>query len=244
MSSGYLLEIACNSATSALAAQQGGAARIELFENLEQGGTTPSSGTIRVAREHLHIPLFVLIRLRPGDFLYSGLEVEIMLRDIEHCRHLGCDGVVIGALTADGEIDMPLCRELIAAAGPMGVTFHRAFDATRDLSAALEQVVELGAQRILSSGGRQSAAEGVQVLSSLVAQAGHRISVMAGAGLNAENIQAVARQSGCRELHASAKTIRHSSMRHRNPALVGLESDWTQSGMDQVAGLVSALKVG
>ncbi len=139
---------------------------------------------------------------------------------------------------------MPVCRELIAAAGPMGVTFHRAFDATRNLPAALEQIVELGAQRILSSGGRQSAAEGVQVLASLVTQAGPRISVMAGAGLNAENIQVVARQSGCRELHASAKTTRHSSMRHRNLALVGLESDWTQSGMEQVADLVSALKVG
>lgn len=242
MKPGHLLEIACNSAASALAAQQGGADRIELFHDLEQGGTTPSAGTIRVAREHLRIPLYVLIRPRPGDFVYSALEAEAMLRDIEHCRILGCDGVVLGALTVNAEIDMPLCRELVAAAAPMGVTFHRAFDATRELPASLEQIIELGAQRILSSGGRHSAVAGTQVLASLVNQAGPRISIMAGAGLNPGNIQAVARDSGCRELHASARSIRHSGMRHRNPSLIGLDCDWSESDREQVTGLVSALK--
>lgn len=233
----YLLEIACNSATSALAAQKGGADRIELFENLEQGGTTPSSGTIAMAREHLRIPLFVLIRPRPGDFLYSELEAQIMLRDIEHCRRLGCDGVVIGALTADAEIDMPLCREMIAAAGPLGVTFHRAFDAARDLPIALDQVIALGAQRILSSGGHANAVDGSPALAALVAKARTEITLMAGAGLTPDNIGAVAQQSGCRELHASAKTARHSEMRHQNPALVGLDNDWTQSDANMVAEL-------
>lgn len=241
MSGRYLLEIACNSATSAVAAQEGGADRVELFENLEQGGTTPSMGTIAVARDRLKIPLFVLIRPRPGDFLYSELEAQIMLRDIEHCRQLGCDGVVIGALTADAEIDMPLCRELVAAAGPLGITFHRAFDAARNLSVALDQIVELGAHRILSSGGCANAVDGSQVLASLVAKAGSEITLMAGAGLNAGNIAGVARRSGCRELHASAKSVRHSKMQHQNPRLIGLDNDWVQSDTSKVAKLRQAL---
>lgn len=125
MSSPYLLEIACNSTMSAVAAQQGGANRVELFENLEQGGTTPSFGSIAVARDRLHIPLYVLIRPRPGDFHYGSMETEIMLRDIAHCRQLGCDGVVIGALDADGEIDVALCRELVRVAGPTGSPMRR-----------------------------------------------------------------------------------------------------------------------
>lgn len=241
MSSRYLLEIACNSAMSAVAAQRGGANRVELFENLEQGGTTPSSGSIAVAREHLQIPLFVLIRPRPGDFHYGALETEIMLRDITHCRQLGCDGVVIGALTADAEIDMPLCRELVSAAGPMDVTFHRAFDAAGDLPAALEQITDLGIKRILSSGGHDSAAEGSAVLASLAEQAGSRLALMAGAGLNAQNIADVARQTGCLQLHASAKARQRSAMRYQNPALKGLDNDWIQTESSAVSALREAL---
>lgn len=241
MSPSRLLEIACNSAASALAAQQGGADRVELFENLEQGGTTPSYGTLAATRDGLQIPLYVLVRPRPGDFHYGPLEAEIMLRDIAACRQLGCDGVVIGALDADGGIDLPLCRELVNAAGPMGVTFHRAFDAARDLPAALEQVVGLGCERVLSSGGQAGAQAGVTMLAALVRQAGTRLSVMAGAGLTAANIGAVARESGCRELHASAKAVRRSAMHHHNPALVGLERDWLQSDATQVAALRQAL---
>ena len=241
MSARYLLEIACNSASSALAAQEGGADRIELFENLEQGGTTPSSGTIAAARDRLKIPLFVLIRPRPGDFLYSELEAQIMLGDIEHCRQLGCDGVVIGALTADGEIDMPLCRELVTAAGPLGITFHRAFDAARDLAVALDQVIDLGAHRVLTSGRCANAVDGSSILASLVAKAGSEITLMAGAGLNADNIRDVAQRSGCRELHASAKVRRHTTMRYQNPALIGLDNDWIQSDDKRVAELRSAL---
>lgn len=239
--SSRLLEIACNSAASALAAQQGGANRVELFENLAQGGTTPSYGTLAVARDRLRIPLYVLVRPRPGDFHYGPLDAEIMLRDIATCRQLGCDGVVIGALDADGDIDLPLCRELVNAAGSMGVTFHRAFDAARALPAALEQVIGLGCERVLSSGGCASAFAGRQVLASLVQQAGTRISIMAGAGVNADNIVALARETGCRELHASAKAERPSAMRYRNPALVGLDNDWQQSDAELVAGLRQAL---
>ncbi len=236
-----LLEIASNSVASALAAQAGGADRIELFDNLAEGGITSSYGSIAVARERLRIPLFVLIRARPGDFHYGALEAEIMLRDIAHCRQLGCDGVVIGALDADGNVDTALCRTLVSAAGPLQVTFHRAFDAARDLSAALEQVIALGCQRVLTSGGRASAEAGADTLAALVAQSNARISVMAGAGLNARNIAAVAARTGCVELHASAKAVQRSAMRHHNPALVGLSPDWTVTDAGEVAALRAAM---
>lgn len=236
-----VLEIASNSVASALAAQAGGADRIELFDNLAEGGTTPSHGSIAVARERLRIPLFVLIRARPGDFLYDALETEIMLRDIAQCRTLGCDGVVIGALDADGGIDVALCRELVQAAGPMQVTFHRAFDAARDLPQALEQVIALGCQRVLSSGGQASAEAGADRLATLVAHAGDRISVMAGAGITAGNIAAIAARSGCHELHASAKATQRSPMRFHNPALTGLAPDWTATDPATVLALRAAL---
>ena len=236
-----VLEIASNSVASALAAQQGGADRIELFDNLAEGGTTPSQGSIAVARDRVQIPLFVLIRPRPGDFLYTGLEAEIMLRDIAHCRALGCDGVVIGALDADGGIDVTVCRELVSAAGPLGITFHRAFDAARDLTAALEQIVTLGCQRILSSGGQASGLAGADVLAALVAQAGDRISMMAGAGITPANVVEIAERSGCVELHASAKATQRSAMRHHNPALIGLSPDWTATDVAQVNALRAAL---
>ncbi|WP_313342734.1 copper homeostasis protein CutC [Stenotrophomonas sp.] len=237
----HVLEIASNSVASALAAQQGGANRIELFDNLAEGGTTPSYASIAVARERLRIPLFVLIRPRPGDFHYDTLEAELMLRDIQNCRQLGCDGVVIGALDAHGEIDIPLCQQLVSAAGPLGITFHRAFDAARDLPAALEQVIALGCERVLSSGGQASAEAGSAMLAQLVAQAGQRLSVMAGAGITPGNIANIATVTGCHELHASAKSVRASGMRYRNANLRGLENDWTQTDADTVAALRAAL---
>jgi copper homeostasis protein len=136
---------------------------------------------------------------------------------------------------------MPLCRELVSAAGPMDITFHRAFDAARDLPAALEQVVELGIKRILSSGGYASAAEGSAVLANLVKQAGTRLDLMAGAGLNAQNIGNVARQTGCLQLHASAKAQRQSAMRYQNPGLQGLDNDWIQTESSAVRALRMAL---
>ena len=238
---GHVLEIASNSVASALAAQRGGADRIELFDNLAEGGTTPSFGSIALARERLHIPLFVLVRPRPGDFHYDALERELMLRDIQQCRALGCDGVVIGALDADGDVDVSLCRELVQAAGPMQVTFHRAFDAARDLSAALEDVIALGCQRVLSSGGQVSAEAGAEVLAALVKQAVGRISVMAGAGITPGNIASVAQTTGCVELHASAKGARRSDMRFQNPALLGLSPDWVATDAHEVAALRAAL---
>lgn len=237
-----LLEIAANSVASALAAQEGGADRVELCENLGEGGTTPSYGTLAVVRERLRIPLYALIRPRGGDFLYDGTEFETMRRDIEACVRLGCDGVVIGALDADGAIDVARCRELIAVAGALGVTFHRAFDAARDQVQALEDVIALGCARVLTSGGRASAPEGAEVIAALVRRGGPRIRIMAGAGIDAGNVRALAERTGAPEFHGSARAPRASAMRYRNHSLRGLDPDWMQTDVQRVRALVAALR--
>ncbi|ALN62695.1 copper homeostasis protein CutC [Lysobacter antibioticus] len=236
------LEISANSLGSALAAQAGGADRVELCENLAEGGTTPSYGTLAVARDRLRIPLYVLIRPRGGDFFYDEPELAVMRADIETCVRLGCDGVVIGALDADGDVDSALCRELIAAAGSLGVTFHRAFDAARDQGSALEAAVALGCERILTSGAAAKAWDGADRIATLVAQAAGRIRLMAGAGVTAQNIVALAQRAGVDELHASAKMPKRSAMRYRNEALAGLSADWEQSDEQRVRELVQALR--
>lgn len=237
-----ILEIAANSVASALAAQHGGAGRVELCTALELGGLTPSHAQIALARERLHIPLYVLIRPRAGDFLYSELECETMQRDIETCVTLGCDGVVLGVLDAEGRVDAARCRPLIAAAGKLGVTFHRAFDLSRDPAQALEDVVALGCERILTSGAQASASEGSALLRTLVAQAGKRIAVMPGAGVTAQNIAALAAATGAREFHASAKQQLPSGMRQRPPRLEEMQDGELRSDVEQVRALVMALQ--
>lgn len=199
------LEICAGSVRSAVAAQAGGAHRIELCQNLEQGGITPSYGLIRQVRELLHLPVFVLIRPRPGHFVYDASELAIMREDIRMCRELGCAGVVLGVLDAAGRVAMAPCRELMALAGPMQVTFHRAFDACPDQAQALEDVVALGCQRVLTSGGAASALVGRPQLAALVRQAAGRIRVMPGAGITPATLPAVAAGTGAQEFHASAR---------------------------------------
>jgi copper homeostasis protein len=237
-----LLEIAANSLGSALAAQAGGADRIELCDNLGEGGTTPSYGTLAVARDRVRIPLYVLIRPRAGDFCYDAAEVEEMLLDIELCVKLGCDGVVIGALDAQGDVDDATCRALIAAAAPLGVTFHRAFDAARDQTRALDTIIGLGCERVLTSGGEADALAGATRIASFVKQAGSRLTVMAGAGIDAGNIREVATRSNAHELHASGRVIRTSRSRHRNDRLRGLEVDWWETDAGRVRAMVEALR--
>lgn len=236
-----VLEIAAGSLASALTAQQAGADRVELCEALESGGTTPSSATLSLARERLRIPLFVLVRPRAGDFLYSAQDVEVMLRDIEYCVRLGCDGVVVGALDADGQVDQPLCRQLVSAAGTLPVTFHRAFDAVQDPTAALEQVIGAGFTRVLTSGGCTTAVEGAGHIAARVRQAAGRIIVMPGAGITADNVATLAAATGAREFHASAKAPRASAMRFRAPPLEGLSPDWTETDAGRVHALRAAL---
>jgi copper homeostasis protein len=203
----WLLEIAAGSLESALAAQAGGADRVELCGSLDGGGVTPSFGMIAVARERLRIPLYVLIRPRAGDFVYSPAELESMHRDVEACARLGCDGIVIGMLDAEGDVEVAGCRVLREAAGGLDVTFHRAFDVVVDRPRALEAIIGLGCARILTSGGADSALDGATAIAADIQRAAGRVALMAGAGLTAGNIADVARLSGARELHASAKVF-------------------------------------
>ena len=237
-----LLEIACDGLGSALAAAEGGADRVELFANSEVGGTTPSAGTIATARAALAIPLHVLIRPRAGDFLYSRAECEAMRHDIELCVRLGCNGVVIGALDAAGDVDLAICRELIAAAGPLAVTFNRAFDVARDQRAALEAIITLGCSRVLTSGGRASAPEGATVIAGLVRQAAERVTILAGAGITAAQVAPLVGATGVREIHASASASRTSAMQHRNAAIRGLDPGWRQTDSARVRELAAALR--
>lgn len=234
----FTLEIAANSLESALAAQAGGADRIELCENLGEGGTTPSFGMLSLAREQLRIPLHVLIRPRGGDFVYSPVEWEIMLRDIELCARIGVDGVVIGALDAEGSIDMAGCRALAAAAGGLHLTFHRAFDCVADRAVALEQAVELGCTRILTSGAADSALEGAGVIAADITRAQGRLALMAGAGINAGNVEQVAKASGAHQFHASCKAFVAGTGRE-GPA--GLERGYWRSSEAGVRALRVAL---
>lgn len=236
-----ILEIAANSVASALAAQEGGAGRVELCTALELGGLTPSHAQIALARERLRIPLYVLIRPRAGDFLYGELECETMLRDVETCASLGCDGVVLGVLDAEGRVDTARCRPLIAAAGKLGVTFHRAFDLSRDPAQALQDIITLGCERILTSGMQGSAADGSALIRELVEQAGDRIVVMPGAGITAQNIATLATATGAHEFHASAKHQLPSGMHHRRPLLSDMEGGELCSDVEQVRALVTAL---
>lgn len=213
------MEVCANSVRSALAAQEGGAIRVELCDNLPEGGTTPSYATIALAKKMLSIKVYPIIRPRGGDFLYSDLEFDLMKEDIKICKSLNCDGVVIGILKADGSVDKERCAALIAAAKPMPVTFHRAFDMTNDLEKALEDIIELGCERILTSGGESSALKGAGVIAKLIKQAQGRIIIMPGAGVSISNITDIIKLTGAKEFHASARHAVKSKMQFRNPRL-------------------------
>ena len=209
----YKFEICANSVESCVEAQRGGADRVELCAGMPEGGTTPSYGDIVMARKLLDTTkLHVIIRPRGGDFLYSDLEKEIMLEDVRMARRLGVDGVVFGALTAEGDVDMEFMRQLMEEAEGMSVTFHRAFDVCRDPREALEQIIELGCERILTSGQMPKAEEGVELVRELVERAGERIIIMPGCGVNASNIAYIAEATGAREFHFSARSKRDSDM--------------------------------
>ena len=211
------VEICVDSATSAFAAQRGGADRVELCDNLLEGGTTPSAGCIRIVRRGLKIGLQVIIRPRGGDFLYNAEEFEVMREDIRMAKELGADGVVIGCLTAEGDVDRPRTKELITLARPCNVTFHRAFDMCRDPRQALEELILLGVDRVLTSGQEASCVEGLELLATLNKQAAKRIIVMPGGGLTPRNIQKVVVATGVSEVHLSARQTVESGMTHRNP---------------------------
>lgn len=213
----YLIEACVNSVESALEAQKGGALRVELCDNLMEGGTTPSFGSIKWAREKLSIGLNVIIRPRGGDFCYSDLEYDMMVHDIKVCKETGVDGVVIGILTIDGSVDLERSRYLVELARPMSVTFHRAFDMTADPFMALEDLKRLGVNRVLTSGQRPSAMEGRSLLKELVTAAGDDIIIMPGVGIDAANIRQLADETRAREFHVLAERTVHSQMQYKNP---------------------------
>jgi len=213
------MEVCANSVTSGLAAQDGGAKRIELCASLTEGGTTPSYAEIALAKKLLNIEVFPIIRPRGGDFLYSDLEFELMQEDIKMCKSLHCDGVVIGILTAEGKVDTERCAKLIKLAKPMSVAFHRAFDMVDDMESALEELITLGFVRVLTSGGKATATEGAAVLEKLILQAGDRITIMPGAGIHLDNIASLIGQTGAKEFHASARKNVDSAMVFRNNEL-------------------------
>ena len=218
MSTKSKIEICANSVESAVKAQEGGAYRVELCAGIPEGGTTPSFGDIRMARQLLNeTKLHVIIRPRGGDFLYSQLEQEIMLHDIKVARQLGADGVVFGCLTAEGNVDIPAMKKLMNAVGDMSVTFHRAFDMCREPKEALEQIIELGCTRILTSGLESNAIKGIAMLRELIEQADGRIIIMPGCGVNPSNIYQLAEATGASEFHFSGRSSYESGMIFRNP---------------------------
>ncbi len=215
----FKLEVIAFNIESCQLAQQSGAHRIELCDNPGEGGTTPSIGMIKAARKKVDIELFPIIRHRGGDFLYSDEEFEIMKEDILQCKNLSCDGVVIGLLNADGTVDKTRTSQLVNLAYPMSVTFHRAFDRANDPFKAMEDIIECGCERILTSGQQPSALEGIELISALIKKAEERIIIMPGSGLRSDNIISIAQQSGAVEFHSSARMTTDSKMNFNNPKM-------------------------
>jgi len=212
-----LIEACVDSVESAVAAENGGAQRVELCAALLEGGLTPSAGAIALAREKLGIGLQVIIRPRGGDFLYTDGEHAVMLTDIAAAKQAGADGVVVGVLDADAQVDEARTRELVERARPMNVTFHRAFDMARDPIAALETLVDIGVDRILTSGQEESAMAGLELLRDLVKRAGDRIIIMPAGNIHESNVEKIARETGAKELHVTGFVDVDSGMHFRNP---------------------------
>lgn len=213
-----ILEVCIDSVEAALAASRGGAQRVELCADLLEGGVTPPAGLITTVRREIRLDLFVIVRPRGGDFCYTESEFAVMEAEIGHARALGADGVVLGVLGEDCRVDGPRTRRLVELAAPLPVTFHRAFDHTPDLEAALEDVIATGARRVLTSGGAPDAVEGAETIEKLVRQARGRISVMPGGGVRLKNIAALA-ATGATEFHSSLRTAHRSPVWGGNPAV-------------------------
>jgi copper homeostasis protein len=213
------LEVCVDSVESAIAAERGGAQRIELCSDLLEGGITPGAGLIASVRRRITIGLYVMIRPRGGDFFYTDLEFEVMRDEIAHARHLGADGIALGLLDQQGCVDVTRTRELVNCALPLPVTFHRAIDMTPDLSAALEDVFATGACRILTSGGAPSVTRGIAELTKMVRAARGRIAIMPGGGITPATITAVTQATGATEFHASARTAFPSPVSFRKQGM-------------------------
>jgi len=211
----YLIEACVAHIQSAIAAQEGGAKRVELCDNLYEGGTTPSYATIKLAREKLNIGLNVMIRPRGSDFCYSEVEFELMNEDIKVCKDLGADGVVFGILLTDGNVDLKRTKQLVELANPMNVTFHRAFDVTPNPFKSLEDLIDLGLDRILTAGQKNTVPEGIELIKQLIEKAGNKIIIMPGSGINENNIKEIRDYTGAKEFHLTGRTTVQSKMEYR-----------------------------
>ena len=247
----YIIEIATSDFLTTRSAVEGGADRIELCANLAEGGTTPSYAQIKKCREAFTIPLFPIIRPRGGDFLYSKDEFEIMKNDIKLCKDLGCEGIVIGLLNMDGTLDVIRTAALLELAYPLDVTFHRAFDRCKEPFEALEELIEIGCQRILTSGQQPSVAsqesivhsKAVDLIAELNAKADDRIIIMPGSGVRKENIKVLAEKTGCTEFHSSLRGKTKSPMQFIHPAFSNSEESYSNNEIspDEVRALRNAL---
>lgn len=214
------IEIVVYNIESALRAQEGGADRIELCDNPGEGGTTPSFGMIEAVRQNVSLDVYIMIRPRGGDFCYSNYEFHAMKRDIAQCQKLSVDGVVFGILNPDGSLDKKRCKELIDKARPLKVTCHRAFDRSKDPFQTLEDCIEVGFDRILTSGQMPKAIDGVDLIAELIKKANGRISIMPGSGVTRENAAAIVEKTGAKEIHFSAVTFRVGAMQYNNEKLM------------------------
>jgi len=214
-----VVEVCVDSIQSAIAAKQGGANRLELCDNLGAGGITPSAASIELTRRYVDIDINVIIRPRPGDFCYTELEFEVMKRDVEIAKEMGINGIVVGILTPNGDIDVERMREIIEIARPLSVTFHRAFDMTREPLKALGTLIDLEVDRILTSGQKKSAIKGLELIKDLVKNARDQIIIMPGSGINPENVDKILSISGIKELHLSGRKKVDSRMMYRNESI-------------------------
>ena len=245
---GRIIEICANSAQSCAEAEAGGARRVELCAGIPEGGTTPNYGMIRMAqRLTSKIDIHILIRPRGGDFFYTWQEEKTMLYDIEKAKQLNVNGVVFGCLTKQGDIDVPLMLRLVKASKPLSITCHRAFDVCRDPFVALEQLIDLGCDRILTSGQQPDAERGIPLIKELVERAKDRIIIMPGGGIRVDNIDRIETETGAKEFHTSARNIIYSKMEYRNESVsmgsnaVISEFDTSQTSRKLVVALVKGI---
>ncbi|MEO5979503.1 MAG: copper homeostasis protein CutC [Chryseolinea sp.] len=220
-----VVEVVVYNIVSAMKAEEGGADRIELCDNPGEGGTTPSYGMIELVRQNVTLDVFVMLRPRGGDFCYTSYEFHAMKRDLSQCQKLSVDGVVFGIVNPDGTIDKKRCRELINQSRPLKVTCHRAFDMTRDPFEALEDCIEIGFDRILTSGHKPQAIEGADLIAELIKRAAGRIHIMPGSGVNENTVAELITRTQANEIHCSAMSSMESKMIYRNTAIAGMGSD-------------------
>ncbi len=236
-----ILEICCYNLESAIISSKAGADRIELCADASAGGTTPGIGLIKLVRKKTDIELYPIIRIRGGDFLFSEEEFDVMMHDVEACKSAGCDGIVFGMLLTDGRVDKINSSRIVEKAYPMGVTFHRAFDWTRNPFEALEEIIAIGYERILTSGQQPTAMLGASLIKDLISQAAGRIQIMPGSGIRAGNILDLKNETGATEFHSSARKLRKSSMEFIQPLM--LEDQSTEmADKEEIEKMIALLK--